>query len=543
MDTVRRDSGITLRLPPTVGLAEPAEPVRRTRGGRRRPGASPPIPEDTHELRSEHDALLEALRGQDLVEVDSFRIEPTVEPTPASGRRSRAATRVAPRHPVEVWVPVGPGESAAVLLEQDGFYSWALPERVVEAAPARAGGRRTRAAAAATERRAEFRLDVRASAPARAASRSAFSSLLLRAAHAFVLRFVAPPVVGKVVSVLEQHVTTDLLRIPAPDPRTWKPVDPAASGPWPRNRPARILLLVHGTFSSTVGCYAALSLSRSGNALLTKALQRYDQVLAYDHRTLSLDPMENAADLLQRLRAHAGDRPVELDIVCHSRGGLVARSLIELVGPVAPWRPTTSRAVFVACTNRGTQLAAPENWRTLVDLYTNLAMAGSRALGLLPQTQLFGQVVNGVVQGVGVLVKALVEEAVIRQGVPGLAAMDPDGEFVTRINRTQPGQPDPLQSTYFVVSSNFEATGPGGPPAELPAQLVKMLADGLVDRLMHQAPNDLVVDDASMAAIDPAVGGFVDGTLDFGTNGSVYHTNYFGDDRFVAALAGWLELT
>src|SRR5207244_1422416 len=134
-----------------------------------------------------------------------------------------------------------------------------------------------------------------------------------------------------------------------------------------------------------------------------------------------------------------------------------------------------------------------------------------------------------------------IDELVTDKAAPGLAAMDPDGEFVTKINQTQQGQPDPQHSSYFAVKSNFESRGTGEGPREMPPALLMMLADGLVDRLLN-ASNDLVVDVASMDAIDPAVGGFIDDTLDFGSNRLVYHCNSFVRPETTAALSHWLDL-
>jgi hypothetical protein len=92
---------------------------------------------------------------------------------------------------------------------------------------------------------------------------------------------------------------------------------------------------------------------------------------------------------------------------------------------------------------------------------------------------------------------------------------------VTKINQTQQGQPDPQHSSYFAVKSNFESRGTGEGPREMPPALLMTLADDFVDRLFD-ASNDLVVDVASMGAIDPTVGGFIDDTLDFGSDRLVY---------------------
>src|SRR6185295_16367064 len=89
--------------------------------------------------------------------------------------------------------------------------------------------------------------------------------------------------------------------------------------------PPHVLLLVHGTFSSTRGSFAALANHESGRALLSAATNVYDAVLGYDHRTLSLGAADNARDLAARLGAMNLAPNTRLDAVAYSRRGLVYR--------------------------------------------------------------------------------------------------------------------------------------------------------------------------------------------------------------------------
>ena len=58
---------------------------------------------------------------------------------------------------------------------------------------------------------------------------------------------------------------------------------------------------------------------------------------------------------------------------------------------------------------------------------------------------------------------------------------------------------------------------------------------------MRGAPNDLVIDVASMTRIDPPAR-FVKDVLDFGRNARVHHRNYFLQPETIEALARWLDL-
>ena len=79
-------------------------------------------------------------------------------------------------------------------------------------------------------------------------------------------------------------------------------------------------------------------------------------------------------------------------------------------------------------------------------------------------------------------------------------------------------------------------------PPEFPKELAAKLRDGFVDQLLKGA-NDMVVDVASMSAIDlPEGGGFVRDSLELGENDVTYHNNYFNQRRVIEALGGWLPL-
>ena len=51
--------------------------------------------------------------------------------------------------------------------------------------------------------------------------------------------------------------------------------------------------------------------------------------------------------------------------------------------------------------------------------------------------------------------------------------------------------------------------------------------------------NDLVVNTASMTSVEP---GYLKDTWTFGTNGAVFHTNYFQQPEVPTALTAWWDL-
>ncbi len=340
---------------------------------------------------------------------------------------------------------------------------------------------------------------------------------------------------------LERNVRRGLVVMDSNEPQKWRLVENISAMELPNDRPARLLLFVHGTFSSTFGSFGGLWATPWGRAFLDAARANYDAVIGFDHATLSEDPLANANDLMQRLQFATFAHQPRMDAISYSRGGLVLRSFLEYLVPSANPKPEILRAIFVAVVNGGTLLAKPENWHTLIDLYTNIAAAACRVVALLPQVHFGALLTREIVQGVGAFAKYLATEAVTEGGIPGLAAMDPDGKFVRELNQTQPGQMTAAQSQFYAVLSQFSPKLAAQSPKEIPRQFFLALTNGFIDQLMREV-NDLVVNTSSMTMIDPRAGNFIKDRLDFGANAITYHTNYFLQPQTVNALSRWLKL-
>lgn len=222
------------------------------------------------------------------------------------------------------------------------------------------------------------------------------------------------------------------------------------------------LLFVHGTFSTAHGGFGDLPA-----AALAGLHERYGaRVFAFNHHTLSHEPQRNVAWLLSQLPPGA----MALDIVSHSRGGLVARTLAE--APAAfgldAARVQVRRMVLAGVPNAGTPLADPDHMVDMVDRLTT-------ALTLSPS----GPVTETLEALVTVL--KIVGHAALK-GLPGLASMTPEGEFLATLNVSGAALPQ-----YFAVASNYEPADRG-----LRA-LVAGAADNVADQIFGQEGNDLVV--------------------------------------------------
>lgn len=519
---VDRGSGIVLEFDESVfQLAGTASGRRRGRppSGRHRGPRKLSTDEE-----SVGDDLVASLTSDEVQLIDTFELEAN---TSASRRGPKAKG-------VTLEATVAPTESAVMLVEQDGVLSWHFPDEVTTASP-------THRRRGPTERQLSFTITL---SPARTDSdrkrRGVIGDYIFGKAKAWVIRIAARVAVGGALAWLERHVNTGMVSITSPDPETWERTHLSfrAEPPTEPSPPKRILLLVHGTFSSTVGSYGALGAYEWGRQFLEGAINRYDQVIGFDHRTLSVDPLSNAMDLLNHIGGM--NQPVHLDIISFSRGGLVVRSLLEHLLPASDLPITSGRHVMVGVPNGGTSLAEPKNWKSFLDLYTNLASAAFKVLKLVPQFTMAAKVLDEAVSGLTSLATYMAEHAVDGGAVPGLAAMQPRGSFVRELNLPQ-SAPSPL-SGYFTITSNFEARlGENGLPEarELPKRFVKLLLDKAVDQLMR-GDNDLVVNTASMTDVGSDLAHHIKDRLDFGTNPHVFHTIYFTRPEVSNALRRWL---
>ena len=222
------------------------------------------------------------------------------------------------------------------------------------------------------------------------------------------------------------------------------------------------LMFLHGTMAQTHTGFGALPA-----LFLDSLVQRYEgRLWAYDHFTLSRSPAENAAHLVDEIkRISRKDQHFEIDIVAHSRGGLVAREMAEAAELIDGLRVRS--ITFVATPNSGTPLCSPENIDTFVSQLTNF-------LTVVPD--------NPVIEALEPIV-ALVKHIVVAacNGLDGILAMDPADKRLAALNLGRP----PTGLIMRGVGSDYE------PPKGTP--LHGRLRDAVFDRVMGDVPNDLLV--------------------------------------------------
>ena len=323
---------------------------------------------------------------------------------------------------------------------------------------------------------------------------------------------------------------------------TWAPVQAAAAGgaihtvkrapvSKPKELGKRVLLLIHGTFSSSDMYFEELTATPEGTALLTAASKTYDAILAFDHPTLWIPPWANALRLQAALEGYTGT----IDVICHSRGGLVCAWWMYMD------RTRQTNVVFVGSPLEGTSLAAPAKLKNALDLLANLA----RGVGTVANTAatvvpLLGAAA-GLMKIVGGVLTLGARTPLLDAGValvPGLAAQSRDEtnyELKELLNSTWPSRVN-----MFALTSNFEPPENTDPWWKFWTRFrgaPTKLADWGADKIFGGA-NDLVVDTNSMNLLGNVR---IKDTFDFTSIRPVHHCAYFRQPEAVREIRGWLN--
>jgi hypothetical protein len=264
--------------------------------------------------------------------------------------------------------------------------------------------------------------------------------------------------------------------------------------------------------------------------------------MAFNHPTLSTSPVLNAARLAAAFRRSRAT----VDVVAHSRGGLVARWWREWLDQR---EAEPGRAVLVGSPLAGTSLAAPARLKHALDLLTNFARAMSAAArvtgAVLPAAAPIASAAAVLFGLVGRLTSLGARTPILDAGVsmiPGLDAQSREGAnddvlaLREGIERLRPSERRELEARTWIVRSNFEPESVGWRFWRVFRGLKGRALDAASDALFPGA-NDLVVDTGSMADLaDDQVIRRRDRILDFGTSSEVHHCNYFQQERTVRRL-------
>lgn len=307
--------------------------------------------------------------------------------------------------------------------------------------------------------------------------------------------------------------------------RRWRDGDlEPMGGPLPDDG-GKTLLIVHGTFSNTENILAGIARNPDGRDFLGWMTRQYTQVLALDHPTLSVSPILNARALALHLRGTKAN----VDVVCHSRGGLIARWWLEAFDTAPADR---RRAVFVGSPLAGTGLAAPPNLKSSLSLLSNVA----KVLGVAGAGLPFLTVLTGVFRVVSSVTSLAAKTPAIDAAValvPGLFAQSRVGNAL-EIESLRSAAVD-WRHRYFAIRSNFQSEQPGWRFWRYFRKVGDRLKDLGAD-VVFDGDNDLVVDSQSMVELSDTVTLDDAQVHDFTTTDRVYHTNYFEQPETLAFI-------
>ena len=290
----------------------------------------------------------------------------------------------------------------------------------------------------------------------------------------------------------------------------------------------RILLFVHGTFSNVDAYLNELRRTPAGRAFLREIEDKYDQVLGFDHATLSVSPVMNALDLTRLFQ----DCRADLDVIAHSRGGLVTRWWLEQFDSRGGG---SARSILAGAPLDGTSLAAPDRLKGALDLLTNVAHALETAGELASSTIPFLTVVTGLMRVICSVTSLAADTPVLDAAlamIPGLAAQS---QVKNNNERFRLNQACSRKVEYHAIRANFQTDDPRWKFWRYFVDLgdrVKEAGAGVV----FQSENDLVVNTASMAVLATRPADQLiapDRILDFDGKDKVYHTVYFRQERTV----------
>ena len=461
--------------------------------------------------------------------IDSFYVKPDTDDFVRAGSGHGSTADFA-----MIDVALKKDEQALILTEEDGFFQWHTPIDPT----------------CTTKKEADttgssFLIQFESASPTDGKGKALFVRKLISGIKVVVIKYVLGKVTKAAVKVAVDKVIekksneTGPVLLDEPNAEKWKPIKKLPSIAFPSNRAPRVLLMIHGTFSSTQGSFGDLVNQQNdgGRYFFEKASRYYDIILGYDHKTLSETPAENAAQILSMLQDIKWPEPPVIDAVAYSRGGLVYRTIIEQLLEKSAFEANFNKIIFVGCTNSGTLLASYENWEFLINLYTNIILGGTKAVTLL--TGGSSAAASSAISILSRFLKYLAQGVIEEKMVPGLAAMSPDSDTIKSLNKPAPLPKQAENLHYGFVTCNFE---PNKNPGKLSRRFLQWLADRAVDRLMHNVSNDLVVNTSSMTAIDKIDYSTREPNWIFDENSGVYHTVYFEQPKTALFIGNQLEI-
>ncbi len=467
--------------------------------------------------------LQAALKELGFIEQETIHLDVTIPPA-GGGTRAPSADDQMALEPGKAPVS-GPSVQLVLYVDEAGGMSWHLPDgwpltraHSPKAVPSEGAFRGAG--------KSVFTIPSRTVAARRslesgqASFRGLITSIGRKVLKVFVIPLAADLLANpleKIVSAVERRHAQDLIRPVTSDNYDQKVT--TSFQRWSSLAGKRALLIVHGLFSSTQGMLNLLP-----RAAMDGFLKKYEgRVIAYDHLTLSKDPDENARFFLTQLKQALPNKRVEFDILCHSRGGIVSRALVERGCKLVPDHNCDfKRVFFVATPNQGSPLGNPEHVVDMADVFTNLV------------TRLPDNIAAYVIEAVLAVIKLIAYAAL--KSLPGLAAMGTETYIKTVLNSNHPKSP----AVYGAAAADYDPD-PDSPHAFLAAAL-----NAAVDRAFtikgKEIGNDLVVPCEGVYAMNGNPLFPIANPLVYENSDHICHTDFFAQARTVGRINPFLEI-
>ncbi|MGX1929717.1 CHAT domain-containing protein [Flagellimonas sp. 2504JD4-2] len=286
------------------------------------------------------------------------------------------------------------------------------------------------------------------------------------------------------------------------------------------------LLFIHGTNSDTLGAFEQLKSTSAWNTLH----HIYgDNVIAFQHRTLTQSPLENALKLAEFL-----PNDIELHIISHSRGGIVGDVLSkyhsenETIGftndQITFLEAEEDREEDLKAIKRLNQVFGKKKLRVTKFIRVACPAAGTTLLSERLDTYL-NVVANLVGKGpilgtVKELLRYTISHKDDTEILPGVEAQNPDSPFQKVLNHPSNNAKISGQS-LIVISGNSQVS------------ISKRGFLAILSKLFYWRRNDLVVDTNSMY-----LGALRDNQIQyfFDEGSHVDHFNFFGNPSTSGAV-------
>jgi hypothetical protein len=282
------------------------------------------------------------------------------------------------------------------------------------------------------------------------------------------------------------------------------------------------LLVVHGIFSSVEGM-----LSKLPRDAMERWSNHYQgRTIGFNHLSVALSPEENARFFLETAKRAVPDGKFQFDVLCHSRGGVVSRTLAERGRTVFSDTNSAFRKIyFAASPNKGSALGDPEHMLEMIDVFTNL-------LTQFPD----GHVLYAIETILGV-VKLLAYTAGV--ALPGMASMSTtsDGYIAKVLNQASEKSP----AKYAATGSDYvPRTGVSN------GFFTGQFATDIMDRIFvengHPVANDLVVPKDGVFAGNGHPSFPILNPLVYKGDDAVWHGGFFSEPRTIRHIEKFLEI-